>query len=396
MSKALDQLSRLPFTRRIEEAELPRRFQQPTFIAYNGKTDPVEHVSQFNQRMAIHFKNEALMCKVFPSSLGPVAMRWFNGLRTNSIDSYSQLTQAFGSSFVMNSRPPRPMNALLSLSMRDGETLKAYSDKYWEIYNELDGKYDIVAISTFQNGLPMGHGLRKSLTGKPATSVRQLMDRIDKYKRVEEDMLQGKGKDKVIPQEMRDFRSDRYNNTRLMRDFGGEFGATNAQTVNVVFREPLHRVLERIKDEPYFRWPNKMAGEPERRNQNRYCQYHQDHGHTTEDCRNLRNYLDQLVREGKLKHLLLNPNNRQGQMYQEPRRDTAIGQPTGTINVILAALGRTGTRPSRVLSVAQSPAEESQAGPKKAKRSSCPPLSFLEEDKMGTIQPHDDALVVTL
>ena len=77
--------------------------------------------------MAIHSKNEALMCKVFPSSLGPVAMRWFNGLKANFVDLYRQLTQAFGSRFVTNSRAPRPLNALLSLSMCDGETLKAYS-----------------------------------------------------------------------------------------------------------------------------------------------------------------------------------------------------------------------------------------------------------------------------
>ncbi|XP_065625201.1 uncharacterized protein LOC136065638 [Quercus suber] len=189
MSKALDRLSRSPFTRRIEEAVLPRRFQQPTFTIYNGKTDPVEHVSQFNQRMAVHSKNKVLMCKVFPSSLGPVEMRWFNGLRTNSVDSYRQLTQAFGSRFVTNSRPSRPMSALLSLT--DDENLKAYSNKYWEIYNKLDGKYDDVAINTFKKGLPMGHDLRKSLTGKPATSVQQLMDRIDKCKLVEEDLLQG-------------------------------------------------------------------------------------------------------------------------------------------------------------------------------------------------------------
>nr|XP_023900373.1 uncharacterized protein LOC112012235 [Quercus suber] len=221
ISRALDWLSKSPFTRCIDEAELPRRFQQPTFTIYNGKTDPVEHVSQFNKRMTVHSKNEVLMCKVFPSSLGPMVMRWFNGLRTNSVDSYRQLTQAFGSYFVTNSRPPRPMSALLSLTMRDDETLKAYSDKYWEIYNELDGKYDDIAINTFKNGLPMGHGLRKSLTGKPATSVRQLMDQIDKYKRVEEDLLQGKGKEKAIPQERRDSRSDRYNNARPRRDFIG-------------------------------------------------------------------------------------------------------------------------------------------------------------------------------
>ena len=130
MSRALDQLSKSPFTRHIERATLPRRFQQPAFTFYNGNTDPVEYVSQFNQRMAVHSKNEALMCKVFPSSLGPVAMRWFNGLKTNSVDSYRQLTQAFSSRFVTNSRAPRPLSALLSLSMYDKETLKAYSDRY--------------------------------------------------------------------------------------------------------------------------------------------------------------------------------------------------------------------------------------------------------------------------
>ena len=92
MSRALDQLSRSPFTHRIEGAALPRRFQQPTFTIYNGNTDPVEHVSQFNQRMAVHSKNEELMCKVFPSSLGPAVMRWFNGLKANFVDSYRQLT----------------------------------------------------------------------------------------------------------------------------------------------------------------------------------------------------------------------------------------------------------------------------------------------------------------
>ncbi|XP_030940261.1 uncharacterized protein LOC115965227 [Quercus lobata] len=139
--------------------------------------------------MAVHSKNEVLMCKVFPSSLRPVAMRWFNGLKTNSIDSYRQLTQAFGSRFVTNSRAPQPLSALVSLSMHDGETLKAYLDRYWEMYNEMDDDFDDVAISTFKNSLLAEHSLRKSLTGKLATSVHQLMDQIDKYKRVKEDQL---------------------------------------------------------------------------------------------------------------------------------------------------------------------------------------------------------------
>ena len=47
MKKALSQISKSPFTQGIEKAKLPRRFHQPMFTMYNGRTDPVEHVSQF-------------------------------------------------------------------------------------------------------------------------------------------------------------------------------------------------------------------------------------------------------------------------------------------------------------------------------------------------------------
>ena len=55
------------------------------------------------------------------------------------------------------------------------------------MFNEVDGDFDDVSIRTFKVGLLAEHGLRKSLTGKLASSVRQLIDRIDKYKWVKED-----------------------------------------------------------------------------------------------------------------------------------------------------------------------------------------------------------------
>ena len=70
--------------------------------------------------MTVHSKNEALMCNVFPSSLGPMAMRWFDGLGGSSIDSFKELTRAFGSRFVTCSRVPRPLDSLLSMTMREG------------------------------------------------------------------------------------------------------------------------------------------------------------------------------------------------------------------------------------------------------------------------------------
>ena len=228
MNEALSQVAKSPFTWRIEGASLPRRFNQPTFSLYNGRTDSVEHVSHFNKKMVVHSRDEALMCKIFPSNLGPMAMRWFNGLRANSIDYFKKLTQSFGARFITCSRVPLPLGSLLSMSMRERETLKAYSDRYWEMFNEIDGSYDDVAISTFKAGLPVEHDLRKSLTGKPVTSVCSLMDKIDKYRRIEEDQLQGKGKAKAIPQERRDSRSDRSQNNRLQRDFSGQSASTNS------------------------------------------------------------------------------------------------------------------------------------------------------------------------
>ena len=65
--------------------------------------------------------------------------------------------------------------------------MKAYAERYWEMFNEVDGDFDEVTIRTFKVGLPFEHGLRKSLTSKPITSLRQLMDRVDKYKRIVDD-----------------------------------------------------------------------------------------------------------------------------------------------------------------------------------------------------------------
>ena len=134
----------------------------------------------------MHSKNETLMCKVFPSNLRPVAMRWFNGLGVGSIGTFKELTQAFESRFITCSRVPRPLDSLLSMSMQEGETLKTYPDRYWEMFNKIGGDFDNVTIRTFKVGLPTEHDLRKSLTKKPIRSVCWLMDRIDEYKRVEE------------------------------------------------------------------------------------------------------------------------------------------------------------------------------------------------------------------
>ena len=139
-----------------------------------------------------------------------------------------------------------------------------------------------------------------------------------------------------------------------------------------------------------------MVGNPEKRNRNLYCQYHQDHGHTIEDCRSLWDHLDQLVREGKLKQLLHNSSGLGGQTNSQPERENPSRPPLGTINVIFATPGITGSCPSRVMFVAHLSSEDSSHEPKRVRLERPLVMGFSDEDKIETIQPHDDALVITL
>ena len=187
ISKALQQIFKSPFFRRINRARLPHWFSQPTFSIYNGRTDPVEHISHFNQKMAAHANNEALMCKVFPSNLGPMAMHWFDTLEEGLVGSFKELMRAIRARFITCSRVSKPIDYLLSMAMKEGETLKTYLDRYWETNNEINGNFEDMTMRTFKVELPAEHKLRKSLTMKSTLNKRQLMDRIDKYKQVKED-----------------------------------------------------------------------------------------------------------------------------------------------------------------------------------------------------------------
>ena len=139
-----------------------------------------------------------------------------------------------------------------------------------------------------------------------------------------------------------------------------------------------------------------MVGNPEKRNCNLYCQYHQDHGHTIEDCKSLWDHLDQLIRKGKLKQLLHHSSGLGGQANSGSQRDIPSRPPLGTINVIFTAPSRIGLCPSRIMFVARLSSGDTNQDLKRARVELPLVMGFSNEDKIGTIQPHDDALVITL
>ena len=198
MSCALRRAVRSTFSDEIEWAPMPSRFTRPPFNSYDGKTDPVEHVSHYIHMMSLHTHNDALMCKVFPSSLGPMALRWFNGLQKGSIHSFAELIQEFDARFITSSQVSQPVDALLSMKIRVGETLHSYASWYWELYNDIGEGNEKIAASTFRMGLPKDLELQELLKKRPFEDMRQLMRRIEEYKCLNDVRLQIKGKTPLL------------------------------------------------------------------------------------------------------------------------------------------------------------------------------------------------------
>nr|XP_023913783.1 uncharacterized protein LOC112025354 [Quercus suber] len=358
---------------------MPSRFARPPFNIYNEKIDPVEHASHNIHMMSLHSHNDALMCKVFPSSLGPNALKWFNGLRKCSVHTFTKLIQEFGVWFVTCSQVPQPVDALPSMKMKVGETLRSYASRYWELYNEIGGGNEKIAASTFRMGLPEDSELRELLTKKPSEDMRQLMVRIEEYKRLEDDRLQSKGKAPLINRPRQGDFQLRYRKYLKVQEPEWQLGE-----VNVAFKELINKIIERIKNEPYFRWPNKMGGDPSRRNQNLYCTYHKDKGHTTEQCQVLKDHLEQLVKAGHLKEFVVNLGYRgTGQGAQQ--RGNLLPPLLGVIEVIHVTLRGTIMTEKGVLTVVPVEDFSDKKPPEKKPKFVRGALAFDDDNLEGTI-----------
>uniref|UniRef100_A0A2N9HHC2 Uncharacterized protein n=1 Tax=Fagus sylvatica TaxID=28930 RepID=A0A2N9HHC2_FAGSY len=261
--KALDLISSSPFTDEIESAELPER--------------------------------------IFPSSLGEVALRWFNQLERGSIGSWSQMAEVFVGRFITNSRRSRGLDTLMVIRLGTNESLKDYSARFWETYNDIDACAEDTALQAFKLGLPPSTGLRQSLTKRPPTTLKKLMDRVERFVRVEEDGGNTNAVVSEVPVSPPVSRPPvRTTQAPKARSAPTSYAAPSYKAFHTVFKEPIHRLLDKIKGKPFFVWPSKLIGDPAARNQNLYCFYHQDKGHVTENCHKYKTLLEQLVAAGHL------------------------------------------------------------------------------------------------
>ena len=159
----------------------------------------------------------------------------------------------------------------------------------------------------------------------------------------------------------------------------------------------VSQVLREVQHKQFLRWPSQIRSNPAKRDNTKYCEFHRDYGHRTDDCIQLRKEIEYLIRRRYLCHFIAPEGQDQGQQLQPPRQTaTQHQQPLGEIHVISGAFSGGGesssARKAHLRSIRSGEVKEVQAVSKLPRLDTT--ITFSNSDLEGCQHPHDDPLVI--
>lgn len=141
------------FTARVLEHSLSEHFRMPSIPAYDGKTDPRDHIDTFSSWMLLQGSGPEVMCQAFSITLAGSAKRWYRKLTPNSVGSWKQLERKFMEQFVRSSSRKTPRERLLDVRQAREESLKDYINRYSEEALQLDDVNEDFKLSWITPGI---------------------------------------------------------------------------------------------------------------------------------------------------------------------------------------------------------------------------------------------------
>ena len=100
------------------------------------------------------------------------------------------MTESFVAWFVINTKAPKGVGSLLTLRKGKNESIRNYSKRYWEIYNEIEECSEELVVVSYKFGLPFGERLYENLTLNPPIDLRDLMSWVEMFARLEDNVRQ--------------------------------------------------------------------------------------------------------------------------------------------------------------------------------------------------------------
>lgn len=358
-----------PFSWEIRNFPLPEKFSIPRFTLYDGASDPAAHLRHFTQRMSVWGDIGHLNCRVFSSSLGDLPLRWFCALPGGSILGWRQLTGSFLEKFQAHRVIPKTNQDLMAMRMRRDENITRFTKRFWTIYSQIEDANEQLAVMCFKEALLPGTELRRELVRYPVGTMKALMTRVNQFVEQEEDetrarenfglkLQDGRFEDRPPQKDRKPFRKEERGRQTTPASPTAAPRSTSEgrmknrppsdayRAVNTIFKEPIYRILTKIKTQPFFSRPQPMKSDPSARDPNKFCSYHRQKGHMTEDCVSLKSYLEKLVKEGRLKEYVKEESGHDGRSRQH-RGDEDNDETAGIINVIHLAPAMAGVNQAR-------------------------------------------------
>ncbi|XP_068331581.1 uncharacterized protein [Pyrus communis] len=146
-----------PFTNEIEQTNPPRRFTMPYFTPYKEEEDQDRHLKQYRSTMILYRSNDALMCKIFATTLQGEVQDWFHTLPLQSIRSFNELSFVFTKEYSSNRSIKMTSNHLFNIKKNPWETIRDYVKRFKAEKAKIVGCNEGIATAAFRNGFPIEH-----------------------------------------------------------------------------------------------------------------------------------------------------------------------------------------------------------------------------------------------
>ncbi|KAL0463041.1 UNVERIFIED_CONTAM: hypothetical protein Slati_0191700 [Sesamum latifolium] len=178
-----DERQGVPFTEAVMVDELPMNYRTPTIAEYDGTTDPMEHLSGFENAALLHRYTDGIKCRV--GAFARATQQWFNQLPVGAIESFQEFRSLFLHQFASSRKLHKTELSLFVIRQRVDEPLKEYLQRFNAAALEVPSTTQEVKASAFSQGLSDGDFF-KSLTKKSASEFDALLARAAKFINIED------------------------------------------------------------------------------------------------------------------------------------------------------------------------------------------------------------------
>nr|GEV27607.1 reverse transcriptase domain-containing protein [Tanacetum cinerariifolium] len=311
-----------PFTPRICNFESSRRTRMPNNVkTYDGTGDPEDHVKNFQAAAQVERWAMPTWCHMFNSTLIGAARVWFDELPPESIDSYKDLKVAFLAYFMQQKKYVKDPVEIHNIKQRDGETIEDFIERFKVETGRMKGAPECMRISGFMHGVNNPE-LTKCLNERVPKTMEEMMITTTAFIRGE--AAAASKKKGHVSWKAHD-QSKRQNSDKRF-DFRGhsrEGRGSNRFT-------PLTRTPNEIlaAEASKFLPPPPMVAPVEKRSSNKFCDFHSDKRHSTDECMQQKKQIEELLRAVKLSHLIKEIKHGRDQSKTGKKETTVKDKPT--------------------------------------------------------------------